>query len=106
MQGPIWHITLISFRKETEDAVREETFNRLQKLAQACGGNKDGILYWQVGKNLDLRKGVHLVAISVFENADVLERYKRHPRHVELTNFLGEVADWKVGDMERWAGGA
>lgn len=96
----LWHISLISFKREAHDDIREETYVRLQKLAQYCGGRDAGIIFWQVGKNMDLRKGVHLVVVSAFEDIEALEKYKRHPEHKKITDTLREIADWQIGDIQ------
>lgn len=100
METPkIWHVALISFYKNTPEAVRKEIYDRYQTLAEDCGGKDAGILYWEVGSNLDPRKGDHLVEISIFENDDALQRFRIHPKHKELTDILRGVADWRVGDI-------
>ncbi len=95
----LWHITFISFKKDTADSLRKEFHLRLKRLGEDCGGLEAGIIYWSVKKNTDLRKGVHLVLISIFENAEALEKYKQHPKHKEFSNLLRDIADWQVGDI-------
>ena len=90
---PLWHITFISFKEYTSEDAREKIFQDLQEMAENCGGNKAGILYWQVGKNLDLRKGVHLLVISVFDSQEALEKYKGHAAHERMTSALRLAAD-------------
>ena len=95
----LWHVVLISFRPETPEKGRQEIYNRFQTLAQDCGGKKAGILFWRVDRNLDLRKNVHLVEISVFKDQAALQTFRKHPKHKELTDILSRMADWLVGDI-------
>ena len=99
MKKNIWHIVLISFWKNTPQKTREEIYQRYQTLAEDCGGEESGILFWKVGRNLDLRKDVHLVEIAVFKDDDALQVFKQHPRHKEITGMLCKVANWQVGDI-------
>ncbi|MBI2099157.1 Dabb family protein [Candidatus Uhrbacteria bacterium] len=98
---PLWHICLISFHQDAPESVRREIYDRYQTLDADCGGAGAGILFWKVAWNLDLRKNIHLVEISVFTNNDALQRFRRHPKHMELTDILREIADWQVGDIHQ-----
>jgi hypothetical protein len=95
----LWHTVLISFKTETPEEVRQEIYDRYQTLDKDCGGVGAGILFWEVKRNLDTRKNVHLVEIAVFTNNDALQAFRRHPKHKELTDILCKVADWQVGDI-------
>lgn len=95
----LWHVVLISFKAEASPAVQNDVYEKYQVLAEQCGGKKAGILFWKVGWNIDLRKGVQLVEIAVFESDAALQRFREHPRHKEMTNLLRQIADWKVGDI-------
>lgn len=93
------HVTLISFRDETPESVREELIKICQNLQKDCGGIGAGILSWNVDRNLDMRKEMHIVEIAVFENDDALQEFRVHPAHQAFTDRLREVADWYVGDI-------
>lgn len=97
--GKRWHVVLISFRAETSEKAREEIFVRLQALGEDCGGKEAGILFWKVGKNLDIRKSVHLVEIAVFKDDEALQSFRRHRKHEEAADILKSVADWQIGGM-------
>lgn len=95
----LWHVVLLSFRSETPESVREDVYRRYQTLQEDCGGATAGILFFNVQKNLDLRKQVHLVEIAVFRDEAALQAFRAHPKHQELTNILRRAADWQVGDL-------
>jgi hypothetical protein len=95
------HVALISFRPCTPPELQEKIFNTYQTVAEDCGGVSAGILEFQVGKNLDLRKGVHLVEFAEFRDNEALQAFRVHPKHKALTDILREVADWQVGDINR-----
>lgn len=100
MQKALWHVVLISFKQDSTEEQRQEIYNRYQTLDEDCGGREAGILFWKVGHNLDLRKGVHLLEIALFESNDALQAFRCHPKHKEFTEtLLSKVADWKVADM-------
>ena len=79
----IWHVVLISFKPGTSEKTRQNIYSRLQTLAEDCGGKSAGILFWKVEFNLFPQRNVHLVEIAVFENNDVLQAFRLHPRHKE-----------------------
>ena len=98
-ENVLWHVILISFRKETPDEVRQKIFDMYQTLPEDCGGKDAGILYFSVNHNLDLRKNVHLVEIAAFRNEDALQKFRFHPKHALLAKELSAIADWQVGDV-------
>ena len=93
------HAVLISFKPETDEASRETTELLLQNLGKNCGGEQAGILFWKVEKNLDQRKGVHLVELGIFANLSAYELFRVHPNHHSVGRALSLVADWKIGDI-------
>lgn len=93
------HVVLISFKEGIPQEVMQDVYNRYQTLADDCGGRDAGILSWAVERNLDLRKGIHLVEIAEFRDNDALQAFRVHPKHKEMTDILREVADWYVGDI-------
>jgi hypothetical protein len=95
----LWHVVLISYQRGTPESVQEDLYNRYQTLAEDCGGTDAGILLWKVEKNLDLRNGVQLVEVSQFADDEALQRFRVHPKHMEVTNLLRECANWQVGDI-------
>ena len=95
----IWHIVLISFRKDTPQKTRDAIYDRYQTLAENCGGKKAGILFWRVDYNLDNRKNVHLVEIAVLKDEKALHAFRGHSEHKKFTDWLSKVADWQVGDL-------
>ena len=100
MGKALWHVVLISFKKDSTEAERQEVYDRYQTLDEDCGGKAAGILFWKVDHNLDLRKGVNLVEIAIFESDDALQKFRVHPTHKEFTeNLLSKIADWQVGDI-------
>ena len=95
----LWHVMLIAFREDATPEVRQKVYDLYQVMGEDCGGKEAGILFWKVDHNLDLRKGVQLVEIGIFEDAAALERFKNHQKHHEMAASLRDVADWKTGDI-------
>ena len=95
----LWHVVLISFRPHILESVRQEIYDSYQRIAKECGSEEAGILFFNVEKNLDPRKNIHLVEIAVFRDNAALQAFRTHPRHTQLTNVLKEIADWWVGDI-------
>ncbi|HVV15514.1 MAG TPA: Dabb family protein [Candidatus Paceibacterota bacterium] len=93
------HIVLISFYDSAPEEKKKEVYDRFQTLAEECGGKEAGILYFQAGHNLDMRKNVHLVVIGLFRDNEALQTYRNHPKHREHNEILREIADWQIGDL-------
>lgn len=93
------HVVLFSFRPDTADEVRNEGFQILQKLGEACSGKDAGILSWSVDWNLDTRKNVDIVEIAQFRDEAAFLAFKNHPAHTKSGEFMREISDWQVGDM-------
>src|SRR3989338_249902 len=63
-------------------------------------GNDEGQTFiFAVERNLDLRKGVHLVELAIFRDDAALQAFRAHPEHTKITDVLREIADWQVGDF-------
>jgi hypothetical protein len=93
------HVVLISFHEDTPERVRDMIFEKYQTLAEDCGGTDAGILSWQVEKNLDRRKNIHLVQFATFRDNDALQAFRSHPGHKRMVDILAKFADWYVGDL-------
>lgn len=97
--GSLLHVVLVSFYPNMPTDIKQGIFESLWTLGTDCGGENAGVLFWQVGWNLDLRKNVHLVEVALFRDAEALEAFRQHPKHVEVGARLRAVADWQVGDL-------
>ena len=95
-----WHVVLISFRVGVTESRRNEVLEKLRCLGENCGGRQAGIISWKVEWNLDLRKGVNLVEVGIFENEAAFRVFCAHERHKKIGKVLGKVADWKIGDFQ------
>ncbi len=94
------HAVLVSFRDHVSEAQREQIVAQFERLGEACGGEKEGILFWQAGFNLDQRKNWQLVQFSIFRDNGALQRFRSHPAHAILSETLRQIADWSIGDIE------
>jgi hypothetical protein len=94
------HVVLISFRANSSVEDRAAALVRHRALGEQCGGRVAGILHWQVAENLDQRKGWHVVEFAIFADRISFESFRRHPAHVMAGNYLSEIADWAIGDLE------
>ncbi|HVU80089.1 MAG TPA: Dabb family protein [Candidatus Paceibacterota bacterium] len=93
------HVVLISFYDTATEEERQKVFDSFQTLPEECGGKEAGILYFQAGHNLDMRKNVHLVVLSLFRDNAALQAYRNHPKHLAHNELLKRIADWQIGDL-------
>jgi hypothetical protein len=100
LTGTLVHTVLVSFHKHVSNAQRERMIAEYQQLGEKCGGEKEGILFWQAGLNLDQRKNWHLVEFAIFRDDDALQRFRSHPAHAKLAEIMRLLGDWAVGDIK------
>lgn len=93
------HVILITFLPEAQESVKNEIIERYATLGADCGGHEAGILFWSTKPNTDLRKNIHLVEIAIFKDNDSFEKFKKHPKHIEVLELLKTSANWYVGDI-------
>ena len=84
---------------DAADEKVRSALERFQTLARDCGGHKAGILYWDVDRNLDERKYVHLVQLGLFHGDDAFHAFLDHATHKQLKEDFREIADWQAGDL-------
>jgi quinol monooxygenase YgiN len=90
---PFRHIVLIKFHEGVDDEARDRTIHLLKGL-----GDLEGILEWEIAESLDQRKGHVIVENGLFEDAEAFEKFRQSERHIEVGNFIKEIADWLIGD--------
>jgi hypothetical protein len=100
LPGALVHAVLVSFRDHVSEAQREQIVAQYEKLGEVCGGEKEGILFWRAGINLDQRKNWHIVQFSIFRDNEAFQRFRYHPAHAMLSETLRQIADWSIGDIE------
>jgi len=97
----VWHVATVTFRQDTSSEKRGEILTRMQNLGKDCGGTEAGILIFEAGENVDKRRKVDLVEISLFKDRAAFEAFRVHPTHRAFADDLKLLADWTIGDIER-----
>lgn len=93
----IRHVVMFKFRSGVTEEQRREAVRRLTEL----GGKIAEIREWSVGVHIDTgRRAWDMVQVSAFDDFAALERFRVHPEHVGVRDFLAQVADWAVVDYE------
>ena len=96
------HVATISFRNVVSQDTRDEILNMLRSLGEKCGGRRFGVVSWNVGKNLDVRKKnkhIHLVEVAIFEDEDAFNNFCQNPVHREAGETLAKIADWNTSNF-------
>ncbi len=93
----IRHVVVFKFRPGATENQRREALDRLGAL----GPKIPEVREWSVGLHIDTgRKAWDMAQVSAFANFAALDRYRVHPEHVAVRDFLAQVADWAVVDYE------
>jgi hypothetical protein len=91
------HVVLCKFRNSVSAEQRENTMDMLCALGRSVSEVQE----WSVGKQaLPSATAYDVAIVSGFENMEALERYRNHPNHVKVKDFLKGVADLVVVDYE------
>ncbi len=93
----IRHIVLFKFRPDAAADRRREAL----RLLGALGAKIPEVREWSVGAHIDTgRKAWDLAQVSAFDDFAALDRFRVHPEHVAVRDFLAQVADWAVVDYQ------
>lgn len=87
------HIVLFKLKKysaEEKQTVILELKNSLLRLKESI----DELKYIEVGENYELdTKSYDLALITHFESIEDLDKYRVHPKHLEVVKYVGEVTE-------------
>ena len=93
----IRHVLLFKFRPSTTDEERRRAVSLLRRL----GAIIPDVREWSIGEQLTHSvKGYTLAQVSAFDDFDALERFRSHPRHIEVRDVFAKIADWISVDYE------
>lgn len=82
----IRHVVMWKF-KEGE----EENMNKFLDGLKSLDGVIPEIKYMQVAKNMNPKNEYDAILISDFESMEDLDKYKKDPRHVEVSNLCKSI---------------
>jgi quinol monooxygenase YgiN len=91
---PFRHVVLFQLRPSTPRTTVEAALAVLEALCRSAAGVRS----WQVAQSLDTRKGCVLVEVVDFDDEAAFEAFRASAAHGEAARFMGDVADWLVGD--------
>ncbi len=86
----------IVFIVPKDGALCDEIIRRMKALGQGVAGLRT----WVIVESKDTRKGRFVIEDSTFESEGAFLGFRLSQPHREFTNFLKDVADWRVGDYD------
>lgn len=88
----IKHIVMWRFKEEAEGRTKQQNMEYIKDRLLALKGVIPEIKSFEVGINIHMDDAAYDMAlISEFEDMNTLERYKAHPRHVEVSQYVSKV---------------
>ena len=98
----IKHIVMWRLKDFAAGASKEENAAKLKQSLEALDGVIDEIAAIEVGINFNGSPAAFdVVLYSEFENREGLEAYQKHPEHLKIVDFVGEIrTDRAVVDYE------
>jgi len=98
----IKHIVMWRLKDFAAGASKEENAMKLKETLEALDGVIDEIISIEVGINFNNSPvAFDVVLYSEFEDREGLEAYQKHPEHLKIVDFVGEIrTDRAVVDYE------
>ena len=98
----IKHIVMWRLKDFAAGATKEENAVKLKQSLEELDSVIDAISAIEVGINFNGSPAAFdVVLYSEFENREALEAYQKHPEHLKIVDFVGEIrTDRAVVDYE------
>ena len=98
----IKHIVMWRLKDEAAGATKAENAVKLKESLEALKSEIEELKALEVGINFNPSPAAFdVVLYSEFENREGLEAYQKHPEHVKIVDFVGEIrSDRAVVDYE------
>jgi hypothetical protein len=88
------HIVMLKLKETEEPAEKLANALRLKKSLEDLKIYIDEIKFIEIGLNFNMRSSAYdLVLNTIFDSEEDLNKYRSHPKHVEVLDFLGEVTE-------------
>ncbi|MEQ9618125.1 MAG: Dabb family protein [Deltaproteobacteria bacterium] len=88
----IKHIVMWKLKDFARGADREENTKKLKESLEALEGVIEEVKAIEVGLNLNPSPAAFdVVLYSEFESREGLEAYQKHPEHMKIVDFVGEI---------------
>ena len=96
------HIVMWRLKEEALGATKEENARKLKESLEALVDKIEELNAAEVGFNFNPSDAAFdVVLYSEFEDREGLEAYQKHPEHVKIVEFVGEIrTDRAVVDYE------
>lgn len=86
------HIVMWKLKDEALGKNKKENALLIKEKLEGLKGQIPEILEIEVGIDfLESEQSYDVVLVSTFSNKDALDRYQKHPKHIEVGSFVGEV---------------
>ncbi len=82
----ITHIVIWKFKKN-----EEENVNKFLDELKSLYGIIDVIKHMKVKKSVDFNNDFNAILISKFNTKEDLEKYKKDPRHIKVSNLCKDI---------------
>jgi len=93
----IKHIVMFKLRESAEGRDKAGNIRALKAMLEALPAKIEEIKFFEVGVNFF--EGIvayDVVLISEFESVEALQRYQKHPMHLNVFDFVGKTCEGRV----------
>lgn len=96
------HIVMMKLQQAEKQVVQERLI-KLEEMLNNLSEHISSLYKMEVGLNISIRPTAYdIVLVSEFESEEALNKYRVHPKHVEVLAYIKEVvAEAKVVDYWR-----
>ena len=93
----IKHIVMWKFKDYAEGATKQENILKVKAMLEALPEKIDFIREMQVNINVNPKESMYdAVLISAFDSLEDVERYRVHPEHVKVSQFIRSVIESRI----------
>lgn len=88
----IKHVVMWKFLDEAEGKTRAENMQLISDLLMALKPQIPELLSLEIGQDIGVgRDPFDMVLITIFADAQSLERYQNHPEHKKISQYVAKV---------------
>ena len=88
------HIVMLKLKDSEDRGEKLENALKLKKSIEELSYKIDEVKYMEVGLNFNEKPSAYdLVLTSTFDNEEALEKYRIHPEHKKVLDFLYQVTE-------------
>lgn len=92
------HVVMWDLKEEAQGNTKERNAQIMKERLEDLVGKIEGLLKAEVGRNINPEGGMDLCLYSEFTDMEALSRYRVHPLHKKVQEFVHAVISNRVSN--------